>query len=412
MTAVRRLPRVAIVSDLREERWHSMDLIAEMLLLNLSAPEARTIEAVELRPAMVRRFTRVPVVGALRSMGMADRIINRVWDYPRWLRPQRTDFDLFHVIDHSYAHLITELPTGRSLVMCHDLDALQGVLPGSRGGSLVGRSLGRNLVAGLKAARKIVCGSAATRDELVSYNVVPPERVTVVPNGVHPTCSPWPEASGDREAVSLIGPVNRHRTELLHVGSTIPRKRIDVLLEVFCGVRRHDPTVHLVRVGDTFTAHQERLAARLGLAGHITVLPFVDRRVLAALYRRAALLLQPSDREGFGLPVAEAMACGTPVVASDLPALREVGGEAATYCPVADLERWIRSVKDLLSERADDAEAWRVRRAAGTAQARRFNWPEHARRMTEVYRELLVEIAAHDESVRPLILTEAKRRGA
>jgi glycosyltransferase involved in cell wall biosynthesis len=328
------------------------------------------------------------------------------------LRPQSHDFDLFHIIDHSYAHLITQLPAGRCLAMCHDLDAFQGVLPGSHGGSLVGRALGKNLLQGLKAARKIVCGSLATRDELISYDVVPPERVTVVPNGVHPTCSPWPEPSADREAVSLIGPVGRHRTELLHVGSTIARKRIDVLLEVFAAVRRHDQTVHLVRVGGAFTSQQERLVAKLGLAGHITVLPFVDRRVLAAIYRRAALLLQPSDREGFGLPVAEAMACGTPVVSSDLPALREVGGDAATYCSVGDVECWIRSVLDLLSERVDDPEAWRVRRAAGTAQARRFNWPEHARQMTDVYRDLLIEIAASDDTARPLIVFDAKRRGA
>lgn len=407
-----RRPRVAIVSDLREERWYSMDLIAEMLLLHLRAPEARPIEAVQIRPAMVRRFTQLPVVGGMRQVGVMDRIINRVWDYPRWLRPQGSDFDLFHIIDHSYAHLVTVLPPGRSLVMCHDLDAFQRVLPGSHEGSLIGRTLGKRLLEGLKAARKIVCGSAATRDELLSFNVVPAQRVTVVPYGVHPTCSPWPDASADREAATFVGPLDPHRAELLHVGSTIARKRIDVLLEVFAAVRRRNPTVHLVRVGDTFTRNQERLVAKLGLASHITVLPFVDRRVLAAIYRRATLLLQPSDREGFGLPVAEAMACGTPVVASDLPALREVGGDAATYCPVGDVDRWTNSVAELLREHADDSEGWRIRRAGGTAQARRFNWPEHARRMTDVYRELLVEIAAEDGAARSVAFADAKRRGA
>ena len=91
---------------------------------------------------------------------------------------------------------------------------------------------------------------------------------------------------------------------------------------------------------------------RLGLEPHIIVLPFLERRVLAAVYRRAAVVLQPSDREGFGLPVAEAMACGTPVVASDLPPLREVGGAMASYCPVGDVEAWTSTVSELLDERS------------------------------------------------------------
>ena len=78
------LPRVAIVSDLREERWHSMDLVAEMLLLNLKAPDLRVVDPTELRPAMVRRVTRLPL-GPVGLAETADRIINRVWDYPRWL---------------------------------------------------------------------------------------------------------------------------------------------------------------------------------------------------------------------------------------------------------------------------------------------------------------------------------------
>src|SRR5204863_273063 len=81
---------------------------------------------------------------------------------------------------------------------------------------------------------------------------------------------------------------------------------------------------------------QQRLSRTLGLADHLVCLDDVDEPTLAALYRRAAIVLQPSEREGFGLPLIEAMACGTPVVASDLAALREVGGDAVRYCPVGE----------------------------------------------------------------------------
>ena len=217
----------------------------------------------------------------------------------------------------------------------------------------------------MRAARKILCGSAATRDALVSAAAIPAERIVVVPYGVHPAYSPRPDPAADREAASLLGPPDGHRLELLHVGSTIARKRIDVLLRVVAALRGRDPRVRLIQVGGPFTTSQRRLAGRLGLDDHVTVLPFVDRRVLAAVYRRAALLLQTSDREGFGLPVAEAMTCGTPVVASDLPALREAGGPASTYCPVGDVDRWTAAAAALLDERANDPEPWRLRQDGG-----------------------------------------------
>ena len=144
-----------------------------------------------------------------------------------------------------------------------------------------------------------------------------------------------------------------------------------------------------MRVGGALTAAQQRRAARLGVANHIVTLPFIDRRVLAAVYRRAALVLQPSDREGFGLPVAEAMACGTPVVASLLPALSEAGGFAAVYCRVGDLRVWSDTVKGLLDERERRPEMWERRCADSLHAARRFDALDHARGMLAAYRDML-----------------------
>jgi len=382
-------PRVAIVADLAEERWHSMDLVAEILMLGLHSPGSRMVDATQIRPSMVRRLTRVPGLRRLPQAETADRIINRVWDYRRAISAHANDFDLFHIVDHSYAHLVTVLPPDRSLVMCHDIDAFAGVLPGTEGQSAVGRLLGERLLAGLVAARKIVCGSHATRDALLASGIIDASRMAVVPYGLHPSCTPRPDPRADEVAFGYLGGSEASSPEILHVGSTIPRKRIDVLLDVVAELRTRYPSVRLIRVGGDFTREQRRRVARLGLAQHITVLPFLERRVLAAVYRRAAVVLQPSDREGFGLPVAEAMACGTPVVASDLKPLREVGGEVASYCPVGDLQTWTTTVSALLEERSADGEAWAVRRAAAIADARRFSALAHARKMLDVYRELL-----------------------
>ncbi|MEP7273329.1 MAG: glycosyltransferase, partial [Acidobacteriota bacterium] len=145
----------------------------------------------------------------------------------------------------------------------------------------------------------------------------------------------------------------------------------------------------LIRVGGPFTQGQNELVQALKLGDAVQVLPFLSRKALAAVYRRASLALQPSEREGFGLPVVEAMACGTNVVASDIDSLREAGGEAATYCPVGEVAHWSDAVVQLLGERKRDPAAWEQRRIRGLAQATRFSWSEHARKVVAVYETLL-----------------------
>ena len=163
---------------------------------------------------------------------------------------------------------------------------------------------------------------------------------------------------------------------------------MDVLLRVFAGVRREFKSARLVRVGGEFNREQLGLVEELRLKDSIVVLPFLKERVLAAVYRRAALLLQPSEREGFGLPVVEALASGLAMLASDLPVLREVGGRATTYRAAGDVEAWTEAATALLQERREDHARRDARRAEGLTHARRFSWEEYARRMVSIYREL------------------------
>jgi glycosyltransferase involved in cell wall biosynthesis len=166
----------------------------------------------------------------------------------------------------------------------------------------------------------------------------------------------------------------------LHVGSCIARKRVDFLLEVFAAVRQRVPELRLVKVGGSWTAEQAGLIGRLGLEGTLVHLQGVERTTLAALYRQAALVLLPSDAEGFGLPVLEALACGAVVLASDLPVLRELGGSAALYAPILDLESWREQVERLLA-RPEGTPA----REDRLARARQFTWEKHVRIIAEAY---------------------------
>ena len=397
------IPRIGIICDFTEESWPSMDLVGDMLVQSLSEQHASIVRAERIRPPMARRISGLPLLKSSRLAFNADRFLGRFMHYPRWLEAMSLDFDLYHVMDHSYAHLAHYLPADRTVITCHDLDAFRCILePAVHRHSKLHERLAQHTLSGFRKAAWVTCVSAATRDELVAHHLFPPERATVVPNGVHPSCNLQPDPAGDAEATRLLGREVGQSIEILHVGSTIARKRIDVLLRVFAEVRRQFPHARLVRVGGPFTPAQSHLSRQLKLAECVNLLPPLERPILAAVYRRAAFVLQPSEAEGFGLPIIEAMACGTPVLASDIPALREVGGTAVVYCPVGEIESWTRSAMTLLRERDRQPEKWLARRNAGIQQAKKFSWADYAGAMVGIYQRLMPRPAGHPVALRPV----------
>jgi glycosyltransferase involved in cell wall biosynthesis len=379
--------RVAVLLDYLEEGWPSMDLVGSMIVEHLNRLHGGKIEAKAIVPPFRRRM------GGSKFGRNADRMLNRHLDYPRLARrlARGVGFDLFHVVDHSYAHLVGALPKGRTVVTCHDLDAFRCLLePEKEPRPGWFRALARRTLGGLRDAAFVAADSEATLRGLVDRGIVPGPRVRVVHLGTHPECSPEADPVADAEASRLLGPVDPvARPELLHVGSNIPRKRVDVLLDVFARVRESIPGARLVKVGGALPPDLAARAERLGIVDAIATLPpfsptsAKDRATLAAVYRRAVLVLQPSEAEGFGLPVAEAMACGAPVLASDIPVLREVAGEAAEYRPVGDVEAWAAATLGMLGQVGD------ARRDVGLVQARRYGWPAHVEALAAIYGEVL-----------------------
>ena len=379
--------RAGILCDLVEEEWPSMDLVADMLLRSFSRKAAPGVTAFRLVPPMRRRFT---AINGLRSAGLArnaDRLLNRMVDYPNWLQHCRTKFDIFHIVDHSYSHLALSLPPGKVVVTCHDLDTFRCLLsPEIEKRPVWFRAMSRRILKGLQQAAHIICVSESTRDALIEHKIVPASRTTVIYNGTHPDFRPDPDPDADAKAGKLLGD---KRPFLLSVGSTIPRKRIDVLLRLFATMRETYPELRLVRVGGPFTPDQVELAERLSIAHAIRVMPFITTSVLASLYRSAVALVQPSEREGFGLPVIEALACGCKVIASDLPVFREIGGNAITFCPLNENAAWIQAMRAVMQERLIPAELRCLTTLSLVHHARRFSWDSAAARTAEVYRQLL-----------------------
>ena len=370
--------RLGVVPDYRAEKWPSMDLVADMLLQEIRAGRAGEVQAESLCPAFKTRFTRLPFFGKSSSAFNADRLLNRMFDYPRHAAKAARDFDCFHICDHAYANIRHVLPAARTGVFCHDLDTFRCLFdPRQEPRSRAFKSMMRRVLTGLERAALVFHTTHEIRRQILAHGIVDEKRLVQAPYGVAPVFSPMESRQGGT-------PSDTERPYILHVGSCIARKRIDVLLDVFAAIRKSFPELRLIQVGGEWTAEQAAQIARLDLGRDIEQTGRMTQEQIAVLYRGAALVLQPSDAEGFGLPVAEALACGATVVASSIPALMEVGGSAAVYCPPGELAPWISTLERLL--RVPDSAPPRSLRLA---QASRFSWTTHARTICDAYRTLV-----------------------
>jgi glycosyltransferase involved in cell wall biosynthesis len=207
-----------------------------------------------------------------------------------------------------------------------------------------------------RSARRVLTVSERTRADLVRLYGLPEEKVVVTQNAVDPAFVP--------SSSPLLG------RYVLAVGAVQARKNQLAALEAAAAAG-----LPLVVAGPV---KDEALAATLRNRG-ADLRGYVTQDALAELYRGAVCLVQPSRHEGFGLPVLEAMACGTPVVALDEPALREVAGDAAVFVDEAHLADGVRRA---ITERDRLV-------AAGLERVQAFSWRATAERTLAVYRETL-----------------------
>jgi glycosyltransferase involved in cell wall biosynthesis len=204
----------------------------------------------------------------------------------------------------------------------------------------------------VRRAERVLAISERTKRDLVELYGTPPDKIVVTPLAPDPAFVPGEE----------------HDSFLLFVSAIEPRKDPLAAIDAANAVGRK-----LVVVGP---ARDAELAAELGRRG-ADVRGYVPKDELVGLYQRAACLVFPSRYEGFGLPVVEAMACGTPVVAAREPAMQEVAGGAAIFTDdLADGVRLALAERDRLS-------------AAGIERAKAFSWRETARITADVYRSVL-----------------------
>ena len=374
---------LAVIHDMPEEGWSSMDQMGQLVASRVPMHSGQ-IRTTVIRHHLVRIASRMPLGHHRREALFADRVLNRMVLYPRRIRREVNGrYNLYHIVDHSYAQLVHELPAASTVVTCHDVDTFRCLAsPAEEIRSRPFRAMTHRILSGLRRAACVICGSQATRDDLVRLGLVAEERTRVVPNGIDPDFLPEPSALASEWAARHLAQGGDPALDLLHVGNDVPRKRIDRLLRIVDAVRASGVNVRLVRVGSPLTRTHKRLAAHLNLP--LVELPYLDRDVLRAVYARCAVVLMPSDREGFGLPVIEAFAAGRPAVISDIPALREVSGGLARWVSPDDIRGWVDAITTAL-EPKDVAVGEYARRA----HAATLTWDAHARGLLPVYDEML-----------------------
>ena len=218
-----------------------------------------------------------------------------------------------------------------------------------------------------RRAARVLAISELTKHDLVELYGVDERKVVVTPLAADPAFTPdGPAADGD--------------PYVLFVGALQPRKEPTTAIEALSLIGPDAPRIVLAGPDKGGREATEEAARRLGvraeLRGHVA------QDELAALYRGAGCLVFPSRYEGFGLPVLEAMASGTPVVGTTAGAIPEVAGDAAILVEAGNPAALAGGIERALADHE------RLR-AAGLARAARFSWAETARRTLEVYRELL-----------------------
>lgn len=234
-----------------------------------------------------------------------------------------------------------------------------------------------------RRARRLIAVSEHAASESVRLLDVPRDRIDVVYHGVEPRFRPLPpdQVAAFRDQHSLP------ERFVLFVGTLEPRKNLVRLVEAFARVR--DGQTKLVLVGGKGWLYDDLFAQveRLGLNDEVIFAGYVRSEELPLWYNAARALAYPSLYEGFGLPVLEAQACGTPVLTSNVSSLPEAGGEAALLVRPRDVAAIAEALNRLLTDAALRDEL----RERGLDHAEAFSWPSTARETVRVYRRALAE---------------------
>jgi glycosyltransferase involved in cell wall biosynthesis len=375
-------PRVALFSDAVSDASGEKTGIGRYVhTLHAGLGEAG-FEAGRFTPTLP--LVRVASRRLLRLLGRDVRSVRTHDIYPLW--SGYPDADIYHLTSQTLASLLLlHRPKGRVVVTVHDIfpymlrDDPQ--LPHFRDHLNL-----RLAMSGLKRADHLITVSQYSKRCVVEHLGIAPERITVIYQGVdHERFRPLPVDEAIRQRYGL----SESHCYLIYVGTEDPRKNLATLVRALAKLRHELPDVELIKIGRSHFDHERHrlieLATQLGVRTAIHFLEDVPEDDLPLLYNLADVYVTPSLYEGFGFPVLEAMACGTPVVCAEAGSLPEIAGSAALRVLPCTVETLAEALRSLLTSKDKQLQL----RRAGQNQARRFAWPATIENTAAAYRQLI-----------------------
>lgn len=302
------------------------------------------------------------------------------WDLWQQLRLPLAARGVGASVLHSPANTAPAFPLVPLVVTIHDLIPVQ-MAPNSRAAHVWARKVGR----GARLARRVITPSAYTKDLLVHDFGVPAEKVVVnhwAPDG---SCRRVDDPALIDQVRVRYGLVAGQRY-VFGFGAADPRKNTMRILEAWAGLgpaRRAELALLIVGLQEPFMTHARERAAALAPQGGYALMPFAAEPDLPALISGAAMLCYPSLSEGFGLPILDAFACGTPVITSRTTSLPEVAGGAALLVDPYDVTAIREAMVQVMTCSAVSLEL----RERGYARLQEFSWDRCAQTAAAVLRE-------------------------
>jgi glycosyltransferase involved in cell wall biosynthesis len=333
-------------------------------------------------------FSLQPAAGqppTIRRVPIHDKWLMRLWQRLRVPLPVETfvgKVDLFHSPDFTLPPTLPGVPT---LLTVHDLSFVRD--PDSAWPSLRA-FLNKAVPRSVQRATHVLADSLATKNDLIELFGTPAGKITVLYSGVEARFAPVRDrAEIDRVCATYQLP----RPFILSVGTLQPRKNYARLIEAFAQIAAEVPDQLVIAGGKGWLYESifERVRS-LGLEQRVHFPGFVDDVDLPALYSAARLFAYVSLYEGFGLPLLEAMACGAPVIASNVSSLPEVVGEVGLQVDPRDTDAIAQALRQMI----DRPDLRSASMAAGLDRARTFTWDKAAGELLAIYDKLKADKAA------------------